>query len=148
LGKAAAGLAFFLTTRGKITMPVPVLPVDVAWTCVSNLDHQDTFSARLTLRNAGAGPIASGWAICFNTCRKVIAGSASGGFAIDHVNGDLFRLTAPAGAWQPGQAYAIDYQCQFWAISATDAPLGFYLVHANGSVADLGDPVIAPFIRP
>jgi hypothetical protein len=28
--------------------------------------------------------------------------------------------------WLPGQALEIRYEAQFWAISVTDAPLGFY----------------------
>ena len=122
------------------------LPVTIDWACISNVDHQETFSARLTLRNAGAAPIAAGWAIYFNTCRKIVAGSAAEGFHIDHVNGDLFRLSAAGDApWQPDQVLDVPYLGQFWTISATDAPLGFYLVHADGSVTALGDPVIAPF---
>ena len=130
-------------------MPAPVLPIAIAWTCVSNTDHQDTFSASLTLRNPGPGAIAPGWALYFNACRKIIPGSLSAGFAIDHVNGDLFRVSsASTTPWRPGQVFTINYEGQFWAISATDAPLGFYLVDADGTVADLGDPAIAPFVTP
>ncbi|MDQ2823674.1 MAG: carbohydate-binding domain-containing protein [Pseudomonadota bacterium] len=124
-------------------------PVAIDWACVSNVDHQETFSAHLALRNASAAPIAAGWAIYFNTCRKIVTGSAAHGFTIDHVNGDLFRLGATdTAAWQPGQVLEVPYLGQFWTISATDAPLGFYLVHADGSVTALGDPAIAPFAHP
>ena len=127
-------------------MPAPALPIAVAWTCGSNTDHQDTFSASLALRNVGPGAIAPGWSIYFNACRKIIPGSVTAGFAIDHVNGDLFRVTSASTApWLCGEALGIDYQGQYWAISATDAPLGFYLVDADGVVIDLGDPAIAPF---
>jgi len=128
----------------------PDFPISVAWACVSNVDRQETFSACLTLRNTGSATIAPGWAVCFNTCRKIVAGSASDGFSIDHVNGDLFRLcaAADAGPWHPGEVLRIAYQGHYWTISATDAPLGFYLVRADGSVADLGDPDIAPFATP
>lgn len=130
-------------------MPAPVTPIAVAWTCVSNVDHQDTFSASLTLRNPGPGVIAPGWALYFNACRKIVPGSVSAGFAIDHVNGDLFRVTAASTTpWRPGQVFTIAYQGQYWAISATDAPLGCYLVDADGAVRDLGDPAIAPFATP
>jgi hexosaminidase len=130
-------------------MPAPVVPISIAWACVSNLDHQDTFSASLTLRNPGPAPIAPGWSLYFNACRKVVPRSVTAGFAIDHVNGDLFRLRATtASTWLPGAALTVSYQGQFWVISATDAPLGFYLVGADGSVTDLGDPDIAPFAAP
>ncbi|WP_426192071.1 family 20 glycosylhydrolase [Massilia sp. DWR3-1-1] len=138
-------------------MPHPVSPVSVpasapitlTWACLSNFDRSNAFTARLTLRNRSAYPIAPGWSICFNTCRKAIPGSVGGGYAIDHVNGDLFRLSAPgAAAWPAGVTLTVDYQAQFWAISVTDAPLGFYIVAADGAVADLGDPAIAPFTTP
>ena len=117
---------------------------------MSNVERQETFSACLTLRNLGPAPIAPGWALYFNTCRKIVAGSASDGFAIDHINGDLFRLSARADAcpWNPDQQLRVAYEGQYWTISATDAPLGFYMVHANGAVVDLGDPDIAPFATP
>jgi len=130
-------------------MPAPALPISIAWACVSNVDDQDTFSASLTLRNLGAAAIAPGWTLYFNACRKIVPGSVAAGFTIDHVNGDLFRLRATtASTWLPGQAFTVAYQGRFWVISATDAPLGFYLVDADGTVTDLGDPAIAPFATP
>jgi hexosaminidase len=125
--------------------------VVVTWECVSNLARDNAFSARLTLHNRSAQPIAAGWAIYFNTCRKVIPGSVAPGYAIEHLNGDLFRLTATGdqAAWPAGATLAVDYAARFWAISITDAPLGFYLVPASGGRAlDLGDPRIVPFSRP
>ena len=122
--------------------------IAVAWECVSNFTRDDAFSARLVLRNDGPAPLAPGWALFFNTCRKILGETVSAGYAIAHVNGDLFRLTGQ-GAWLPGQEHRIDYEALHWAISITDAPLGFYLVPGDGGAAiDLGDPVIAPFVRP
>lgn len=124
--------------------------IGIAWECISNFTRDDAFTARLVLRNDGAAPIAPGWTLYFNTCRKVLAPSVTPGYAIAHVNGDLFRLTMPGGgAWMPGQSHTIGYEALHWAISITDAPLGFYLVPGDGSAAvDLGDPEIAPFTRP
>jgi hexosaminidase len=127
--------------------------VGVKWECLSNLVGEEAFSARLALRNLSNAPIAAGWEIYFNTCRRVLAESVDPGYRIDHLNGDLFRLRAVGndggGAdWLPGQALEIGYVAQFWAISVTDAPLGFWLVEANGKVTDLGDPEILPFARP
>jgi hexosaminidase len=124
--------------------------VEVTWECVSNMARDNAFSARLTLHNRSAQPIAAGWAIYFNTCRKVVPGSVAPGFAILHLNGDLFRLSATgeSSAWPAGGTLVVDYAAQFWAISITDAPLGFYLVPADGGRAtDLGDPHIVPFSR-
>jgi len=124
--------------------------ISIAWECLSNTARDDAFSARLVLRNDSLEAIAPGWAIGFNTCRKVLSASVSPGYAIEHRNGDLFRLTMPGGGpWLPGQQHTVDYEALHWAISITDAPLGFYLEPGDGGAPlDLGDPVIAPFERP
>lgn len=124
-------------------------PIDLAWECLSNLVDEQVFAARLRLCNASGRTIAPGWAVYFNTARPAIADSVADGYAIAHVNGDLFRLTTTGdAAWEAGQAHEVAYQARFWAISVTDAPLGFYLVEADGRVTDLGDPEILPFTRP
>jgi hexosaminidase len=127
--------------------------VGIEWECLSNLVGEEAFSARLALRNLSDKTIAAGWEIYFNTCRRVLADTVDAGYRIDHLNGDLFRLRAVGNDnggvdWPPGQALEIRYVAQFWAISVTDAPLGFYLVEADGKVTDLGDPAILPFARP
>lgn len=123
--------------------------IAIAWECLSNFTRDDVFTARLTLRNDGRDAIASGWTLCFNTCRKILPETVSAGFQVAHLNGDLFGLRpTDGGAWLPGQEYTIDYEALHWAISITDAPLGFYLLDAAGHAADLGDPQIAPFARP
>lgn len=124
--------------------------IAIAWECLSNYTRDDAFSARLTLHNDSLEAVAPGWALYFNTCRKVIASSVSAGFAVEHVNGDLFRLTMPgASAWLPGETHTVEYEALHWAISITDAPLGFYLEPGGGGKpVDLGDPEIAPFARP
>jgi len=123
-------------------------PIAIEWECLSNFAGNGIFEARLNLRNVSGKPIAPGWQLFFNACRKVIPGSVSAGFAIEHVNGDLFKLTASANApWAVDEAFDISYQAQFWVISVTDAPLGFYLQPQEGGVVPLGDPRILPFAR-
>ncbi len=140
------------TTDPADAAPQPArAPVAVTWECVSNMERENAFAARLTLHNRGTHPIAAGWAIYFNTCRKVVPGTVVAGYAIEHLNGDLFRLTATGAhdAWPAGGTLVVDYDAQYWAISVTDAPLGFYLIPADGGRAvDLGDPHIVPFARP
>jgi hexosaminidase len=131
------------------TQAPPAVPVGVRWECLSNLDGDESFTARLTLHNQSGAPIAAGWTLYFNTCRRIYADSVDAGFVVEHLNGDLFRLSAPAsGDWLSGATLTLSYRAQFWAISLTDAPLGFYLVGADGAVVDLGDPDIVPFTRP
>jgi hexosaminidase len=123
--------------------------IAASWECVSNLVADEVFAARLTLTNVSGVPIAPGWTVYFNACRRVLPGSVSAGFDVEHLNGDLFALRRPGGAaWLPGETIDVRYEARFWAISVTDAPLGFYLVEADGRTVDLGDPEIVPFARP
>lgn len=125
--------------------------IALRWECVSNLPARDdeTFTARLQLTNTSAAPIAPGWSLYFNTARRTLPDSVTAGFRIAHVNGDLSRLERAGDApWLPGETLDIRYTAQFWAISVTDAPLGFYLVDALGRATGLGDPEIVPFTRP
>lgn len=123
--------------------------VAASWECLTNLVADEVFAARLTLTNVSGAPIAPGWTVYFNACRRVLPGSVSAGFDVEHVNGDLFALRRPGGAaWLPGEMLDVRYEARFWAISVTDAPLGFYLVEADGRTVDLGDPEINPFARP
>ena len=124
-------------------------PIALAWACLDNLVGEQLFAARLDLRNVSGRTIAPGWAVYFNTARPPLADSVAAGHAMVHVNGDLFRLAADDGAaWLPDAARAVVYRARFWAISKTDAPLGFYLVEADGRVSALGDPEILPFTEP
>ena len=124
-------------------------PIAIEWECLSNFSSDVTFTARLAMRNVSDQPIAPGWTVYFNTCRKSLGSTVTPGYVMEHVNGDLFTLSANGNeAWLPGEAHDINYEAQFWAISVTDAPLGFYLVPGDGGAAiDLGDPVIVPFAR-
>lgn len=123
-------------------------PVAVSWECLSNTADDTRFRAVLELTNVSDAAFAPGWAVCFNTSRKVLAASVSPGYAIAHVNGDLARLSMPdGGAWPPGQRHRVEYDALHWAISITDAPLGFYLEPGQGGApVDLGDPRILPFV--
>ncbi|MGZ5198208.1 MAG: family 20 glycosylhydrolase [Telluria sp.] len=130
-------------------MDVARAPLAIEWECLTNFAGDGSFAARLRLRNVSGGTIAAGWAVYFNTCRKIEPDSSGPGFIIEHQNGDLFRLsrTEPA-AWQADEVLELPYRAQHWAISQTDAPLGFYLVPGDGGAAvDLGDPAITPFVR-
>jgi hexosaminidase len=130
----------------------PAAPIAIEWECLSNFVRDGVFAARLALRNVSGAAIKPGWALCFNTCRKILPSAVPAGYAIEHLNGDLFRLSAVdgnSGDWQPGQVHELRYEAAAWAISETDAPLGFYLVPGDGGPAlDLGDPAIVPFTRP
>ncbi|SFM51731.1 family 20 glycosylhydrolase [Rugamonas rubra] len=125
----------------------------ITWECVANR-ADDTLLAELGITNHGATALpASGWALYFNTCRMIDGAGVSGGAVVEHVNGDLFRLRPGPdwGALAPGARRVLRYTAAQWCISATDAPLGFYLVRGDGTAAaraePIGDPAIVPFSR-
>jgi hexosaminidase len=133
----------------------PEASLSITWECVSNQLDSETMIAELSMTNRGPCPLAgSGWALYFNTCRMIDAASVTGGAIIEAVGGDLFRLR-PGPHWDAlaaGASRALRYRAAQWCISATDAPLGFYLVHADGTehaqAEPIGDPEIVPFARP
>ena len=122
-------------------------PIAIEWECLSNFSSDASFSARLSMRNVSNEAIAPGWTVYLNTCRKTLGSTVSPGYTMAHVNGDLFSVTADTDSeWLAGEVHTIQYEAQYWAISDTDAPLGFYLIPGDGGPAiDLGDPVIMPF---
>ncbi|AOY00075.1 family 20 glycosylhydrolase [Jeongeupia sp. USM3] len=123
------------------------------WQCITNAHNGDNFIAELTLSNRSAAPLAgSGWAIYFNTCRKIKPEGIEGGVQIEQVNGDLWRMVPAAGfgTLAAGESRLIRYEGLFWVIQETDAPLGFYIVYGDGTpqarAEAIGDPVILPFV--
>ncbi|WP_348945660.1 family 20 glycosylhydrolase [Chitinibacter sp. FCG-7] len=127
----------------------------LTWANKTNAHNGDNFLAALTLTNLSDQPLpASGWAIYFNTCRKIKPETVSGNVLVTHVNGDFWSLEPKAefGALQPGETRTFDYEGLFWVISETDAPLGFYIVYdvgmPNAQMEVIGDPEIAEFATP
>ncbi len=129
--------------------------IGLKWEAVANHFDGDTFRATLTITNHGDVRLpGTGWAMYFNSCRKPAPESVTGGVAIEHVNGDLFKLTPGPrfGTLAPGVSREIGYVANFWAVVETDAPNGFFIVYGDGSadprVEAIGDPEIEPFVRP
>ncbi|QLG86921.1 carbohydate-binding domain-containing protein [Chitinibacter bivalviorum] len=127
----------------------------LTWACKTNAHNGDNFLAELTLTNLSDQSLpASGWAIYFNTCRKIKPETVSGNVHVTHVNGDFWSLEPKAdfGVLQSGETRTFAYEGLFWVISETDAPLGFYIVYdvgtPNAKMETIGDPVIAEFATP
>ena len=126
----------------------------IGFAVLSNGFGDGRFTSELTLTNHGKAPLpASGWAICFNA-QVMPKADPAGGFALEHVNGDMARLN-PTEAFQPlapGETRRIALTAEDPVIAACDAPEGFFLVLDPGAVAawaePIGEPAIQPFIRP
>src|SRR5438045_1939670 len=129
--------------------------LELKWEVVSNHFEGDTFRASLTITNRGDVRLpGSGWSIYFNSCRKSLPESVTGGVAIEHVNGDLYKLVPGPrfGTLAPGVSREIGYVANFWAILETDAPMGFFIVYGDGTAEAraeaIGDPEVVPLTRP
>ena len=107
--------------------------IDVIWQIEEN-GHDGKFqsltSLELTNKNKKALP-AKGWTIYFNFARMIVPGSATGAdVQIEHVNGDLFKIT-PSANFQPlaaGKSFKVSFVSSDWVVNFTDAPTGFYIV--------------------
>jgi len=127
--------------------------LQLKWSCTTNAHNGDNFLAELSLTNLSDQPLpASGWALYFNTCRKIKPETVGGDVEVTHVNGDFWRLAPKAefAAVAPGETRTFAYEGLFWVIAETDAPLGFYIVYNDGQAdahfETIGDPEIAPFV--
>ncbi|MCB5196393.1 family 20 glycosylhydrolase [Deefgea salmonis] len=125
----------------------------LTWANKTNAHNGDNFLAELTLDNLSDQVLpSSGWALYFNTCRKIKPETVSGDVEVTHVNGDFWRLAPKAGfaAVTSGQSRTFAYEGLYWVIAETDAPLGFYIVYNDGQEnayhETIGDPEIAPFV--
>jgi hexosaminidase len=88
------------------------------------------FSSRLTLINNTSAPLESEWTIYFNFLRVVDSESVTPPLAIEHVNGDLFRIRPRDnfGSLPPGDSVQVEFRSAAWAVGATDGPAGAYIV--------------------
>jgi hexosaminidase len=139
-----------------MTYPHPAhVPLKLYWELISNNYDGETFLAELTITNLSTEDLLdSGWGLYFNACRKTRPETVTGNVHIEHVNGDLSRLTPSAnfGILKPGESRTVSYVGLLWAIQKTDAPLGFYIVYDDGTTkaraVAIGDPEIAAFAGP
>lgn len=109
------------------------------------------FTSELVFRNVGEQTLpAEGWTLFFNFGRMIHPESVTPTVEIDHLNGDFYRLRptegfAPIG---PGSRIRITFQAHGFAISASDGPVGFYLVWGDeetGAIDPIGDAEVLPF---
>ena len=130
---------------------MPAAPISISWRVLSHLDSPDSFSSELTLTNASDATLAtSGWTLYFNFIRLIDVDSAPGTVAIEHINGDFYRLEPSSSfpALAPGESIAIPFEASAWAIKVSDGPAGFYLVMDDESIVQVTDVTIGPFEGP
>jgi hexosaminidase len=122
----------------------------VTWGVITNL-QEGSFKSELTLANNGSMPLPpEGWELYFNFARIVIPESVSSAASIEHVNGDLHRLTPRAdfGTLGPGERRTISFDANYWVINESEAPAGLYIVFPEeGAAESIGTVTVLPFER-
>lgn len=71
------------------------------------------------------------WKLYFNFARRIVPGTTTGNVEIVHVNGDLYYIR-PTEKFKPihnGTSATTEFASKDWAVNATDAPEGFYLIY-------------------
>jgi hexosaminidase len=111
------------------------LPLELEWRLEEDVfrDATDRGAARcaFTITNRGTTPLPSrGWAIYFNALHAPRPGSWGGGWTIENVTGDLFRIVpGPSFAGlAPGQAVEVEYLTHLLTNNSF-APRGPYVVY-------------------
>ena len=108
--------------------------IDLKWEFIGNNISEGYFSSVFTLENNSKHELgSSGWALYFNQMGLgVIQNSVTGNVRIDHVNGDLIRIT-PEKDFQlnPGQTVEISFDKPGKLIKENEAPLGPYMVYMD-----------------
>lgn len=99
-------------------------------------------SAVFTIKNkSGAALPASGWRLYFTSVMGIDPAGVGGGFKVEHINGDLYRLF-PGDTFkglQPGADLRISYESEGPLLNYSAAPAGLYLV--RDQAPDKGEPV-------
>ena len=108
--------------------------LEVSYTVLSNLDDTfcksyiqkgDCFSSRIQLR-AKAQTIAATTSLYFSHIAPIRGFSSTSDIAIEHLNGDLHRLTFNK-AVPPNTPVSVDVAAPFWHASRSDAMANYYL---------------------
>jgi hexosaminidase len=111
----------------------------LTWEFKGNNAEKSTSSAVFSIENKGKQALGNNdWALYFNMMGRRVAGeSVTGNVTIEHVNGDLFRMT-PAGNFrlEPGQTVEINYEKPGSLIKESEAPAGPYFVFGDQNGPD------------
>jgi hexosaminidase len=112
--------------------------------------HQgaNQFRAELVLANRGDVALADpAWALYFNFGRPISSASPAVGLTVEHVNGDLWKLSASERfePLLPGEERRVPLLGRGAVTRLSDAPAGPYFVFGDGGVEAVADYSISPF---
>jgi hexosaminidase len=127
--------------------------IEISWELIgNNRTARSFFTAEFVIVNKSRYKFDSiGWILYFNQLpRRVIPGSITAEVHIDHVNGDLFRIT-PADGFRliPRDTVRIRFDGSGWIIKRIGAPQGLYFVFYDKNNKELASvPVKNYTIKP
>ena len=124
-------LGFVMGNAQQQLTNYPLANLAVQWEVVENHHKGKTevLSAFTFTNKKGTFP-AKGWRLYFNFPRMIQSSTVTGSMAIEHINGDFYRLTPTASfkGLAANQSVRIEFVAGAWAVSISDAPAGLYLV--------------------
>ena len=110
--------------------------VALSWSFQGNFPEQRGYRAAFILKNLGDSTLTDqGWALYYNQQGLgVNNGSVTGNVTIEHINGDLMRITPQNGfSLGPGDAVEIAYRKRGSLFLQAEAPLHPYMVYNRGN---------------
>jgi hexosaminidase len=137
------------STKGKFDAG----KMKIEWLVIENGHNNKTASlTALSFTNGSKAALpAQGWTIYFNFARPIESSSVTGNVKIEHVNGDLFKLspTQDFKGVQPSGKVRIEFVSSDWVVNFTDAPAGFFIVWDGDSKAiALNEVTVLPSTEP
>jgi len=109
--------------------------IKISWELITNNRTESSFfTAEFVVENNSRHMFDStGWVLYFNQLTgTIIPGSITGEVNIDHINGDLYRMT-PGNEFRlmPGDTATIRFDGRGWIIKRTDAPQGLFFIFTD-----------------
>lgn len=106
--------------------------LQLEWKLITNnYEKESKLLSTFMLRNSGRKTFpGKGWSIYFNYNRDIYQDETTGGVLLQHVNGDIFRMSpeTPFRDIPPRQSATISFVSAGELVTYTSAPCGFYLV--------------------
>jgi hexosaminidase len=139
--KKINNMAAFFTShnavfRRKSAKKVPLFnseQLDISWKVTDNaFEGKRQYVSVFTLKNTGKQALPkSGWSLYFNYIRDIDPNSISSNIAIEHVNGDIFKLSPKANfaGLEAGKTLDISFLSSEIFVNIADAPFGLYWVN-------------------
>ena len=109
--------------------------VALTWSFQGNFPDERCYHAAFNLKNLGDSALTDqGWALYYNQQgRGVIDASVTGNVKIEHMNGDLMKITPQTGfLLDPGDSMEISYRKRGTLFLQAEAPLHPYMVYDRG----------------